>query len=337
MDAGALPDANGLYKLDRDGEVTRVGRWLRRTSLDELPQLLNVLRGDMSLVGPRPCIPYEVEHFAPHHFERFLVPAGMTGLWQVEARAHSTFGEALDLDVAYARGWSLGLDLRLLLRTPLSCLRKRRRLMTRSDEPPGAERRSASAWSVSATGGRTSCATSHELDRVRTRLRLRLAAGGARARSRAATRRAAHDARYEEMLGRPTSTPWRSRRRCRRITRSHGRARRRASTSSSRSRWPASSNEAVELIDARRARRARAHAGPHVPLQPAGQRDPATSSTRGELGEIYFISTSRVNLGLHQPRRQRRLGPRSARLLDPPLLVGETSPIEPEPMRSRMR
>ena len=66
-----------------------------------------------------------LELFAPHHFERFLVPAGITGLWQVEARAHSTFGEALDLDVAYARGWSLGLDLRLLLRTPLVMFRER--------------------------------------------------------------------------------------------------------------------------------------------------------------------------------------------------------------------
>ena len=98
---------------------------MRKTSLDELPQLINVLRGDMSLVGPRPSLPYELELFAPHHFERFLVPAGMTGLWQVEARAHSTFGEALDLDVLYARSWSLGLDLRLLLRTPLLMLRER--------------------------------------------------------------------------------------------------------------------------------------------------------------------------------------------------------------------
>jgi lipopolysaccharide/colanic/teichoic acid biosynthesis glycosyltransferase len=125
MSSGALPSSNNLYKLDRPEAVTRVGRWLRRTSLDELPQLLNVLRGDMSLVGPRPSIPYELELFAPHHFERFLVPAGLTGLWQVEARAHSTFGEALDLDVAYARGWSFGLDVRLLLRTPLLLFRRR--------------------------------------------------------------------------------------------------------------------------------------------------------------------------------------------------------------------
>ena len=123
MSASASVGANGLYKLDRRDAVTPFGHWLRETSLDELPQLVNVLRGEMSLVGPRPCIDYETEHFAPHHFERFLVPAGMTGLWQVTARAHSTFGEALDMDVAYARGWSLGLDLRLLLRTPLELVR----------------------------------------------------------------------------------------------------------------------------------------------------------------------------------------------------------------------
>lgn len=121
IEAASTPDANratdGLYKLDRVDSVTRVGRWLRRTSLDELPQLLNVLHGDMSLVGPRPCLPYEVEYFDAHHFDRFLVPAGMTGLWQVTARAHATFIEALDMDVAYARGWSLGLDVALALRT----------------------------------------------------------------------------------------------------------------------------------------------------------------------------------------------------------------------------
>ena len=114
---------NGLFKLSRADAVTRVGRWLRRTSLDELPQLINVVRGDMSLVGPRPCIGYEVELFAPHHFDRFHVPAGLTGLWQVSARAHSTFGEALDMDVLYAQSHSIGLDLRLLARTPLQLLR----------------------------------------------------------------------------------------------------------------------------------------------------------------------------------------------------------------------
>jgi exopolysaccharide biosynthesis polyprenyl glycosylphosphotransferase len=119
MDSTAVANGNGLYKLDNDDRVTRIGAWLRRASLDELPQLINVLRGEMSLVGPRPCLAYETEHFAPHHFERFLVRPGLTGLWQVTARARSTFGEALDMDVAYVRNWTLGLDLRLLCRTPL--------------------------------------------------------------------------------------------------------------------------------------------------------------------------------------------------------------------------
>jgi len=111
------PESDGLFKLTREDSVTKCGRWLRRTSLDELPQLINVLKGDMSLVGPRPCIPYETETFAPHHFERFLVPAGITGFWQVTARARTTFREALEMDVAYARSCSLGLDLTLMLRT----------------------------------------------------------------------------------------------------------------------------------------------------------------------------------------------------------------------------
>jgi lipopolysaccharide/colanic/teichoic acid biosynthesis glycosyltransferase len=125
LSSDAAPNENGLYKLDRSSSVTRVGRFLRKTSLDELPQLFNVLAGDMSLVGPRPCLRYETEGFAEHHFERFLMPPGLTGLWQVTARAKSTFGEALDMDVAYVRGWSLSLDLRLLLKTPFSLVRMR--------------------------------------------------------------------------------------------------------------------------------------------------------------------------------------------------------------------
>jgi exopolysaccharide biosynthesis polyprenyl glycosylphosphotransferase len=126
--ASGTTDANengGLYKLERADAVTPFGARLRRTSLDELPQLINVLKGDMSLVGPRPCIPYETEVFEPHHLERFAMPQGITGLWQVTARANCTYGEALDMDVAYVRSWSLWLDLRLLLRTPLQVLRQR--------------------------------------------------------------------------------------------------------------------------------------------------------------------------------------------------------------------
>ena len=118
----ASPDVNGLFKSPHEDAVTRVGRHLRRSSLDELPQLVNVLRGDMSLIGPRPCLPTS-SPTSSHHFERFLVPAGMTGYWQVNARAKSTFVEALDMDVLYAQSCSFGLDVRLLLRTPLQLLR----------------------------------------------------------------------------------------------------------------------------------------------------------------------------------------------------------------------
>jgi exopolysaccharide biosynthesis polyprenyl glycosylphosphotransferase len=117
------PEQTGLYKLDQTSAMTPFGRWLRRTSLDELPQLVNVLRGEMSLVGPRPCLRYETEMFATHHFARFRVRPGMTGLWQVTARARSTFREALEMDVVYATNWSLRLDLRLLVRTPLQLIR----------------------------------------------------------------------------------------------------------------------------------------------------------------------------------------------------------------------
>ncbi len=123
MTAEATPEEGGLYKLERPEAVTHAGRFLRKTSLDELPQLWNVLRGDMSLVGPRPCIPYETELYEEHHFERFAVPAGLTGLWQVTARARSPFVEALELDVLYARSWSFWGDILLLLKTPVQVLR----------------------------------------------------------------------------------------------------------------------------------------------------------------------------------------------------------------------
>ena len=123
MSTDAAPEEGGLYKLERPDVVTRAGQFLRKTSLDELPQLWNILRGDMSLVGPRPCIPYETELFEEHHFERFSVPAGLTGLWQVTARAHSPFVEALELDVLYARSWSFWGDIALLLKTPVQIVR----------------------------------------------------------------------------------------------------------------------------------------------------------------------------------------------------------------------
>jgi lipopolysaccharide/colanic/teichoic acid biosynthesis glycosyltransferase len=106
-----------LFKLLDDPRVTRVGYWLRRFCLDELPQLWNVVRGDMSLVGPRPPVPYEVEHYLPAHMERLLVKPGITGLWQVSGRNKTTFEEMVALDVEYIRERSLRLDALILLKT----------------------------------------------------------------------------------------------------------------------------------------------------------------------------------------------------------------------------
>ena len=109
----APPRADG-YKLRDDRRVTRVGRLLRQSSLDELPQLFNVLRGEMSLVGPRPAIPYELTYYEPTYFARQSVKPGMTGLWQVLGRDHLPAAEMMSLDVRYVREQSLSLDLRIL-------------------------------------------------------------------------------------------------------------------------------------------------------------------------------------------------------------------------------
>jgi lipopolysaccharide/colanic/teichoic acid biosynthesis glycosyltransferase len=108
---------SGLYKLDRDPRITRIGGLLRRTSIDELPQLLNVIRGDMSLVGPRPALAYEAEMFGSTHARRFLVPPGLTGLWQVSGRNSLTMREGLVLDLEYVDRQSFAFDLKILLKT----------------------------------------------------------------------------------------------------------------------------------------------------------------------------------------------------------------------------
>jgi len=109
-----------------DPRVTRVGRWLRATCLDELPQLLNVLRGEMSLVGPRPALPYEIAAWEPWHHERLRVPPGMTGLWQVAGRGRATFDEMVRLDLDYAARCSPAADIAILLRTPAAIWRSAR-------------------------------------------------------------------------------------------------------------------------------------------------------------------------------------------------------------------
>jgi exopolysaccharide biosynthesis polyprenyl glycosylphosphotransferase len=108
---------NGLFKLVVDPRITRVGRVLRRTSLDELPQLWNVVRGEMSLVGPRPVIPYEVEQYPEWYHARFSVKPGLTGLWQVSGRNEHTYEEMVRLDIEYARRRSVWLDVGILART----------------------------------------------------------------------------------------------------------------------------------------------------------------------------------------------------------------------------
>jgi lipopolysaccharide/colanic/teichoic acid biosynthesis glycosyltransferase len=113
----ASSERGRLYKLSVDSRVTRVGRLLRSWSLDELPQLINVLRGEMALVGPRPVIPYEVEMYPDVYLRRFAVKPGLTGLWQVSGRNERTYDEMVRFDIEYADDASLLLDLRILFKT----------------------------------------------------------------------------------------------------------------------------------------------------------------------------------------------------------------------------
>jgi lipopolysaccharide/colanic/teichoic acid biosynthesis glycosyltransferase len=124
QDQAAPGGHSSVYKIKDDPRVTPVGRFLRKTSLDELPQFFNVLKGEMSLVGPRPPIPYEVEAYEIWHRRRFLeVKPGITGLWQVEGRSRVKFDEMVRLDLKYAKTWSPWLDIKILLRTPPAVLK----------------------------------------------------------------------------------------------------------------------------------------------------------------------------------------------------------------------
>lgn len=118
-------DGGVLFKMRRDPRVTPIGRLLRKFSLDELPQLVNVLGGSMSLVGPRPPLPDEVERYNDHVHRRLLVKPGMTGLWQVSGRSDLTWDESVRLDLYYVENWSLGLDLAIIARTVIAVVRSR--------------------------------------------------------------------------------------------------------------------------------------------------------------------------------------------------------------------
>jgi len=121
----ASNDSDGvLFKLRNDPRVTAVGAYLRRWSIDELPQLLNVLLGDMSLVGPRPALPGEAAKYADHVRRRLVVKPGLTGLWQVNGRSDLTWEESVRLDLRYVENWSFALDLQILWKT-ISVLTRR--------------------------------------------------------------------------------------------------------------------------------------------------------------------------------------------------------------------
>jgi exopolysaccharide biosynthesis polyprenyl glycosylphosphotransferase len=109
--------ADCVFKLRDDPRITKVGKWLRRFSIDEFPQLINVLRGEMSIIGPRPALPYELEYYQDWHRHRLAAPPGITGLWQVSGRNHLSFDEMVRLDIEYLEGWSFGLDMKIMLRT----------------------------------------------------------------------------------------------------------------------------------------------------------------------------------------------------------------------------
>jgi exopolysaccharide biosynthesis polyprenyl glycosylphosphotransferase len=113
-----LNEAQGpIFKIREDPRITRVGKFIRRTSLDELPQLFNVLKGEMSLVGPRPPIPSEVLKYEPWQRNRLLATPGLTGLWQVSGRSELSFDEMVRLDIDYIEQWNLRLDISILFRT----------------------------------------------------------------------------------------------------------------------------------------------------------------------------------------------------------------------------
>ena len=114
-----------LYKVAVDNRITQVGRWVRAWSIDELPQLFNVVLGDMTLVGPRPAIPYEVAEYPTWYLERFAVKPGLTGYWQVSGRSERSYEEMVRLDIRYVRSRSLGLDLSILFKTPWTVLSRK--------------------------------------------------------------------------------------------------------------------------------------------------------------------------------------------------------------------
>jgi lipopolysaccharide/colanic/teichoic acid biosynthesis glycosyltransferase len=144
-----------MLKLDKRGDsrIIPFGVILRSSALDELPQLINILMGDMSLVGPRPCLPYESAQYQPWQMERFATLPGLTGLWQVSGKNNTTFNEMMDLDIRYAREKTLWLDLAIILKTPTVVVGQvlETRLKKLGGTPPGPGGR-ATGFAVGTTG-----------------------------------------------------------------------------------------------------------------------------------------------------------------------------------------
>jgi lipopolysaccharide/colanic/teichoic acid biosynthesis glycosyltransferase len=115
-------DAPTVFKMRRDPRVTPIGRFMRRASIDEVPNLFNVVKGDMSLIGPRPPLPREVAHYEPRHMQRLAAMPGMTGLWQIRGRSEIPFEDMVEIDLEYIERWSLWLDMYILLKTPIAVL-----------------------------------------------------------------------------------------------------------------------------------------------------------------------------------------------------------------------
>jgi len=118
-------DGPTIFKMKDDPRITWLGGFLRRSSLDELPNLFNVLRGEMSIIGPRPPLPREVAHYSPRHMQRLAATPGVTGLWQVAGRSELSFEEMVDLDLEYIEKWSLWRDASILIKTPLAVVNGR--------------------------------------------------------------------------------------------------------------------------------------------------------------------------------------------------------------------
>jgi lipopolysaccharide/colanic/teichoic acid biosynthesis glycosyltransferase len=119
-------EADGtIFKLKDDPRVTRIGKFIRRTSLDELPQIFNILTGTMSVVGPRPFVTYEQAKFNSHHSQRLLVTPGLTGLWQINGRCENSFDDLIELDLSYIRARNIWLDIKIILKTILAVFKGR--------------------------------------------------------------------------------------------------------------------------------------------------------------------------------------------------------------------